>query len=145
MRLDLDAAISEEFDVDRMLPAPAQGAMAIQCRAGDRDLILRLSTLNHAPTRQAVDAERAMLHELGGGCSVPVGAVARVDAAGIHLTGAAFSLQSLPPARARQIGSDPEEVGKLAAAELMARGAGPILEEFQKHIGQSPLLAGEQS
>jgi len=142
VRLGLDGHISEEFDFDRMLPAPAQGAMAIQCRADDRDLILRLSVLNHMPTRQAVDAERAMLHELGGGCSVPVGGLAYVDAIGIHLTSAAFSLQALPPARSKQVGSIPENVGKYAAAELMAHGAGAILEEFQKQI--TPIMAGDQ-
>src|SRR6185436_11291995 len=140
----LDGNISEEFTFDRMLPAPAQGAMAIQCRADDRDLIWRLSVLNHMPTRQAVDAERAMLHELGGGCSVPVGGLAHVDSIGIHLTAAAFSLQSLPPARSKQVGANPENVGKHAAAELMAHGAGAILEEFQKHIDQSPMMAGDQ-
>jgi hydroxymethylbilane synthase len=134
VRLGLDHAISEEFDVDRMLPAPAQGALAIQCRADDRDLILRLSVLNHAPTRRAVDAERAMLHELGGGCSVPVGAIAVVDDDGITLTGGAFSLQALPPARANYTGFDPHEVGKRAAAQLIAHGAGAILAEFQKGI-----------
>jgi hydroxymethylbilane synthase len=142
MRLELGEAITETFELDRMLPAPAQGAMAIQCREEDRDLILRLSVLNHLSSRLAVDAERAMLHELGGGCSVPVGGVATVDGSGIHLTAAAFSLQSLPPARAEQVGSEPEEVGKRAAAELIACGAGPILEGFQKQI--EPIMAGEQ-
>ena len=132
VRLELDGAITEVFTVDRMLPAPAQGAMAIQCRADDRDLILRLSVLNHLPTRQAVNAERAMLHELGGGCSVPVGGVATVNDNGIHLTSAAFSLQSLPAARSSQTGSIPDEVGKRAAAELIAHGAHAILAEFQK-------------
>jgi hydroxymethylbilane synthase len=141
IRLELQEAITEEFALSRMLPAPAQGALAIQCRAGDRELILRLSVLNHALTRQAVDAERAMLHELGGGCSVPVGAAATVDAAGIHLTGAVFSLQSLPPARTKQVGSQPEDVGKRAAAELIARGAGAILEEFQKHVEGSEIMS----
>jgi hydroxymethylbilane synthase len=144
VRLELDQSITEEFSVDRMVPAPAQGAMAIQCRAADRDLILRLSVLNHLPTRRAVDAERAMLHELGGGCSVPVGGLAVVDDSGIHLTAAAFSLQSLPPARAKQSGSDPEEVGKRAAAELIAAGAAAILTEFHKHIGEPEIMAGEQ-
>jgi hydroxymethylbilane synthase len=144
VRLELDRAITQEFTIDQMLPAPAQGAMAIQCREADRDLILRLSALNHEPTRRAVDAERAMLHELGGGCSVPVGAVARADANGILLIGGAFSLQSLPPARASQSGSNPEEVGRQAAAELMTRGAAAILQEFEKLIIQSPALAGGQ-
>lgn len=134
VRLGLDHAISEEFDLDRMLPAPAQGALAIQCRAEDRDLILRLSVLDHAPTRQAVDAERAMLHALGGGCSVPVGGIATVNGSDVHLRSAAFSLQSLPPVRSTQIGSNPEEVGKRAAAELIAGGADAILAEFQKSI-----------
>jgi hydroxymethylbilane synthase len=138
VRLALDGAITEQFDLNRMLPAPAQGAMAVQCRENDCDLIELLSVLNHVPTRRAVDAERTMLHELGGGCSVPVGGLATVDKSGIHLIAGAFSLQSLPPARAMQVGTQPDEVGKRAAAELMARGAGAILEEF------GPIMAGEQ-
>ena len=144
VRLGLDAAISEVFDIDRMLPAPAQGAMAIQCRASDRELILRLSVLNHAATRMAVDTERAMLHELGGGCSVPVGALARVDEHGVHLAGAAFSLASLAPIRVQRSGTDPDEVGRRAAGDLMALGAGAILEEFQKHVEPSAIPAGGQ-
>jgi hydroxymethylbilane synthase len=142
VRLELDAHISEVFSIDRMLPAPAQGAMAIQCRAADRDLILRLSVLNHDTTARAVAAERAMLHELGGGCSVPVGGNARIEGNNVVLQAAAFSLQSLPAARATAAGVDPEEVGKRAAAELLARGARDILEEFQKTI--TPMMAGEQ-
>jgi hydroxymethylbilane synthase len=143
VRLELDAAISEVFTIARMLPAPAQGAMAIQCRAGERDLILRLSALNHEPTRRAVDAERAMLHALGGGCSVPVGGLAHVTDAGVDLTAGAFSLAANPPVRARQIGSDPIEVGKRAAHDLITRGADLILAEFHKHVQASPALAGE--
>ena len=139
VRLGLGQAITQEFTHEQMLPAPAQGAMAIQCRADDRELILRLSVLNHAPTRLAVDAERAMLHELGGGCSVPVGGLATLEGNDIHLSAAAFSLQSLPPARAQMVGATPEEVGKRAAAGLVARGAGEILKEFQKHIEEFPI------
>lgn len=143
VRLSLAAAISEVFTSEQMLPAPAQGAMAIQCRAGDRDLILRLSVLNHAPTRRAVEAERAMLHALGGGCSVPVGALAHVDAAGIYLTSGVFSLAANPPVRAWQYGVDPVEVGQRAAHDLVSRGAGAILAEFHKHVRQSPAFVGE--
>lgn len=142
MRLDLDSAITQAFTLDQMLPAPAQGALAIQCREGDRDLRLRLSVLDHVATRRAVDAERAMLHALGGGCSVPVGGLAVADANHVHLTGGAFSLSGRPPVRTQQRGTDPLAVGKRAADELMARGAGAILEEFGKQVG--PALAGEQ-
>jgi len=144
VRLGLDAAISEVFDIERMLPAPAQGAMAIQCRASDGELMLRLSALEDAPTRRAVDAERAMLHALGGGCSVPVGALARVEGAGVHLAGAAFSLASPAAVRVQRSGTDPLELGRRAAADLMALGAGAILEEFQKHVEPPAIAAGGQ-
>lgn len=138
VRLGLDAAISEVFSSDRMLPAPAQGAMAIQCRAADRDLMRRLSALNHDPTRRAVDAERAMLHALGGGCSVPVGALAHIDGAEIDLTSGAFSLAANPPVRARRVGTDPIEVGKRAADDLISRGAAAILAEFREPLPTAP-------
>jgi hydroxymethylbilane synthase len=144
VRLELDAAISENFATEQVLPAPAQGAMAIQCRADDRDLILRLSALNHGPTHRAVDAERAMLHALGGGCSVPVGGLAVASDAGIHLDAGVFSLNGLAPVRTRQTGAYPEEVGKRAAHDLIARGADAILAEFQKQVQSSPAaLVGE--
>jgi hydroxymethylbilane synthase len=143
-RLELDAAISEIFTADRMLPAPAQGAMAIQCRADDRDLILRLSALNHGPTRRAVDAERAMLHTLGGGCSVPVGGLAIASDAGIHLTAGVFSLDDNPPVRTTETGAYPEEVGQRAAHDLMARGADAILAEFSASFRGAGLPEGDR-
>ena len=141
VRLELDAAITEVFATERMLPAPAQGAMAIQCRAADRDLILRLAALDHAPTRVAIDAERAMLHALGGGCAVPVGGLAQIDGTAIHLTSGAFSLAANPPVRSTQAGVDPLEVGKRAAHDLVTRGADAILAEFHKHLRQSTFSA----
>jgi hydroxymethylbilane synthase len=135
-RLELAAAITEVFSIDRVLPAPAQGAMAVQCRAEDRDLILRLSALNHDATRRAVEAERTMLHELGGGCSVPVGAVATIEADVIHLDGGVFSQTSLRAVRVKLAGTDPQEVGKRAAAALIDRGAAAILAEEKGLITQ---------
>lgn len=129
VRLGLDAAISQVFAIDEMLPAPAQGAIAVQCRAADRDLILRLSTLNHEPTRRAVDAERAMLHALGGGCSVPVGATATIEGSTIALTGAVFSQRRQPAIRVSLAGADPMELGTRAAGALLERGAAELLAE----------------
>lgn len=131
VRLGLDAAISEIFSIDRMLPAPAQGAMAIQCRAADKELILRLSALNHEPTRRAVEAERTMLHTLGGGCSVPVGAVAAIHADEIRMDGAVFSQQQKNAIRVQVSGRDPVDVGRRAADALIERGAAAILAEEQ--------------
>lgn len=66
--------VAEHFDVDTMVPAVGQGTVAIECRVGDettRDLV---SSIDHAPSRSAVERERAFLAELGSGCSLPVGA-----------------------------------------------------------------------
>lgn len=128
-RLALDGAISEVFSVDRVLPAPAQGAMVVQCRAADRGLLLRLSALNHQPTRLAVDAERTMLHVLGGGCSVPVGAISMLVGDVIHLDGGVFSQLSQRAVRVKLAGSDPVDVGTRAATALIDRGAAAILAE----------------
>jgi len=66
--------VAEHLDVDTMVPAVGQGTVAIECRVGDettRDLV---SSIDHAPSRSAVERERAFLAELGSGCSLPVGA-----------------------------------------------------------------------
>ena len=61
-----------------MLPAPAQGALAVECRIDDADLVELLAALDHAPTRAAVTAERALLATLEAGCSAPVAACAEL-------------------------------------------------------------------
>ncbi len=135
-RLGLDHAITDVFPIITMLPAPAQGAMAVQCRQADGDLLRQLSALNHDVTRQAVDAERTMLHVLGGGCSVPVGALATVADGQIHLEGGVFSQQSPVGVRVSIDGSDPVDVGTRAAATLIERGADRILAEEKGLIAQ---------
>lgn len=128
-RLGLTAAITETFSTSRMLPAPAQGALAVQCRASDVDVCRRLAVLDEPAARQAVDAERAVLHALGGGCSVPVGAIAIASAAGIHLTAGVFGLHTRSAIRLEVAGTDATVLGHLAAARLVEQGAGGILAE----------------
>ncbi len=127
VRLGLDTAITETFPIERMVPAPAQGALAIQCRAADVDVQRRLRVLDDAATRSAVDAERTMLHVLGGGCSVPVGALATAAAGGLALTGAVFDLSSGAALRVFLTGADSTALGQLAAARLIELGAGELL------------------
>ncbi|MFF7634072.1 hydroxymethylbilane synthase [Kitasatospora sp. NPDC008050] len=78
-RLGRSAEISEHLEPELMLPAPGQGALAIECRADDPELAAALGALDHAPTRAAVVAERALLAALEAGCSAPVAALARVS------------------------------------------------------------------
>ncbi len=75
-RLGRLAEATELLDPSLMLPAPAQGALAVECRAEDDELVEILGRLDHAPTRAAVTAERALLAVLEAGCSAPVGALA---------------------------------------------------------------------
>jgi hydroxymethylbilane synthase len=131
-RLGLTRHITEVFTLDRVLPAPAQGALAVQCRTGDRVLSGLLAALDHAETRRAVDAERALLHALGGGCSVPVGAIATADSGELSLSAGVFSMDGAQSIRTSARGSDPILLGEAAARRLLALGAGAILEAFEK-------------
>src|SRR5262249_41929797 len=75
-RLGLGEAVTELLDPTVMLPAPAQGALAVECRADDTELVQRLAALDHPASRAAASAERALLATLEAGCSAPLGALA---------------------------------------------------------------------
>lgn len=139
-RLGLEDRATEIFPVDAILPAPAQGALAIQVRAGDRALADRLAALENPDVRRAVAAEREMLHQLRGGCSVPVGAHARAEGGRLVLDGGVFAVDGGRALRTRVEGDDPAAVGAEAARRLLADGAAAILEE----LARAPRLAWER-
>ncbi len=134
-RLD---AVTETLEPVQMLPAPAQGALAVECRAGDTALVEMLAELDDADTRAAVTAERILLAELEAGCSAPVGAIAEVVES-IDEDGNVFDELSLRACVAALDGSDvirasgigtPErarELGLSVAAELFELGARELL------------------
>ena len=130
MRLGLDSFISEVLSIERVLPAPAQGALAIQCRAGDLSLRTLLRNLDDEPTRRAVRAERGLLHALRGGCSIPVGALAVCVGSRISLTAGVFGVSSGASVRVEDKGTDPDRLADRVARALVAKGARQILEEF---------------
>jgi len=133
VRLGLDRHITEVFPVDRMLPAPAQGALAIQCRERDAWIVENLARLDDPATRRTVAAERAVLHALGGGCSVPVGAVAVArDGGALGLTAGVFSMDGLSSSWTNLIGEEPLALGEAAARQLLSAGARTILAAFEK-------------
>ncbi len=86
IRIGLDGAITELLDADVFLPAPGQGALAVECRAADAAETAGLLELDHLPTRLAVTAERALLSALEAGCAAPVGALGTVSDNGAVLT-----------------------------------------------------------
>jgi len=87
-RLGIDVPDHARLPFDLMLPAPAQGALALQVRPDDGDLRAALATIDHAPTRVAVDAERALLRRIGGGCLAPLGALGEVTGGTLRLRAA---------------------------------------------------------
>jgi hydroxymethylbilane synthase len=76
--------------IEEMLPAPGQGAVAIECRADDRETRTLLAGIHHAPTALCVHAERSLLHELGGGCHLPLGTKALIEGGEIVLLAGLF-------------------------------------------------------
>ncbi len=128
IRLGLDKHVTEWISTDVMLPAPGQAAMAVQCRADDASTLELLRPLEDASTRKAVTAERAFLSGLGGGCAVPVAALAQVTEA-IRLTGLVASADGTRIIRVASEGADAEELGKQLANEALAKGAATILAE----------------
>ncbi len=114
---------------DMMLPAPGQGAIAVQCRATDEAILGKLALLNHEPTRQAVLAERAFLTGLGGGCSVPIGALGEIEGNTLTLRGVVADLSGQQVIRLIQQGTPTEAVaiGHELARQALAQGARQIL------------------
>ncbi|MBA3490193.1 MAG: hydroxymethylbilane synthase [Longispora sp.] len=128
-RLGRAAEITETLDPTVMLPAPAQGALAVECRIGDPELVEALQTLDDPATRAAVTAERTLLAALEAGCSAPVAGLAEVTNREIYLRGAVFSPDGAIAFRLSGTGTltDAEEVGRRLAADLLAEGANTVL------------------
>jgi hydroxymethylbilane synthase len=87
-RLGIKVPDEARLSLDLMLPAPAQGALALQVRAGDTELRRRVAKADHPPTRIAVEAERALLRRVGGGCLAPLGALGEVTRETLRLRAA---------------------------------------------------------
>lgn len=129
-RLGLTDRVAEALDADVMLPQVGQGALAVECRSDDDELVRALATIEHVPSRHAVDAERAFLAELAGGCDVPCGAHATVAGDGtVALDAVLASVDGTTVLRARVEGDDRFAVGQSAARQLLDTAGGRALLE----------------
>ncbi len=129
-RLDLDQHVTEWLSLDMMLPAPGQGALAVQCRADDQTTLDLLAKLEEDSTRKCVTAERAFLSGLGGGCAVPVAAYAqmiREQRLEISLTGLVISPDGKMVIRVTGQGTEPLKLGQQLAQQALTEGASEIL------------------
>jgi len=129
-RLGLRDRASEVLDAERMLPQAAQGALGVECRVDDARTHARCVAIDDRAAHLAVRAERAYLAELGGGCTLPCGALARAAADGdIVLDALLASSDGRLVLRTRVEGTDPVEVGSLAARDLLdAKGGRDLLD-----------------
>jgi hydroxymethylbilane synthase len=129
-RLGKRELIKETISIDTMCPAAGQGALAIEIRAGDSDTAEHITFLDNASARAETTCERAMLNKLGGGCQVPIGALAEVRGQRLHLTGVVARPDGREVLRAIRDGTDPIQLGEAVGVLLLQAGADVILREM---------------
>jgi hydroxymethylbilane synthase len=134
-RLD---AVTQVFEPEEMLPAPGQGALAVECRSDQPDLAALLARAGDAATRAAVTAERSLLAALEAGCSAPVGGYAAgTDGLRLRAVVVAADGETALRASAGAPAAEAERLGREVAAELLRRGAGrytAVSAEIAGHI-----------
>lgn len=132
-RLGLESRITARLDRSVCLPAVGQGVIGIECRADDSRTVAALRTLDHAPTRIAVEAERAFSRRLGGSCQSPIAAFAEVDGTRLTLDGLVAEPDGSLLLRERIVGeaAAAEELGEELAERVLAAGAGELLQRLR--------------
>ncbi len=130
-RLGFDERISARLTPPQWLPAPAQAAVAVECRGDDERVQALFAALDDAPTRRCVEAERAMNRALHGSCHVPVAAFAQEEGGQLWLQGLVGSAADgrIVRAEARGPAMDPDTLGRQVAGLLLDAGAGELLAQ----------------
>ncbi|MBA2173426.1 hydroxymethylbilane synthase [Halobacillus locisalis] len=131
-----DDVVTEYLEPDVCVPAVGQGALAIQCRENDSELRGFLMKLNHEYTEATVKAERKFLHDLNGGCQVPIGGYAYRKGDELVLTGLVGNPDGTTILQETATGTDPLEVGKEVADRLKAQGAQEIVDKAKEEYDQ---------
>jgi hydroxymethylbilane synthase len=130
-RLGVTPPHSAPLGIDVMVPAPGQGALALQARADDVATLTALAPLDHFESRVALEAERSLMWRIGGSCALPLGALAMVDGARIEMLAVVISPDGSRVARVEVVSDSPEGAASLATKELIAEGAEEILEALE--------------
>jgi hydroxymethylbilane synthase len=132
LRLGLENEIAEYFDPKTFIPAPGQGAIAVECRTDDDELRLKLRRIHHDESAQAVLAERAFLKALGGSCTLPLGAYCEVEQYQMRLHGYLSDVAGDMLIMDRGVApiGYPDQLGETLAQRFMTYGAKRILEKI---------------
>lgn len=137
-RLGWHERITQVLSPEISLHAVGQGALGIECRADDPDILQLVGVLNHLPTALRCRAERAMLRSLEGGCQVPIGVNSCFDDDTLYLQAVVASLDGKHLIRAEHTGParEPEAAGVTLAGKLRANGAQAVLDQIFQTVGR---------
>jgi hydroxymethylbilane synthase len=137
-RLGKQHLIREMLSPEVMCPSAGQGALAIEIRAGDSEVRQQLTFLDDLDGRATTTCERALLNSMGGGCQVPVGALAEVRDGKLHLNAVVAKPDGSEVLRGTGEGSDPVALGESVGSSLLARGGRAILQQVYGHSVSVP-------
>ncbi|MBH9967073.1 hydroxymethylbilane synthase [[Bacillus] enclensis] len=127
--------VTEFLDPDLCLPAVGQGALSIECREDDRELMDLLHRFSDEETTKTVTAERAFLHKMEGGCQVPIAGFAELkDSGEVALTGLVASPDGHTIYKEYMTGTDPESVGEKVAESLTELGAKALIDSVKEEL-----------
>ncbi len=124
-----DEMVTQFFEPDVCVPAVGQGALAIECREDDKELLELLTMINDDYTEKTVTAERTLLHLLNGGCQTPIGGYAHLEKDEVVLTAFVSTSDGKKVLKEIVRGNDPYQVGKVAAEKLKAQGAQKMVDD----------------
>ncbi len=132
VRLEMEDRIRQRIDSSIMLPAVGQGAIGLEARAGDDEILALLASLNHSDTADRIRAERALNHRLQGGCQVPIASYATLDGDSLHLRALVGEPDGSEIVSGEITGhrSEAESLGVELGDDLLARGAKGILDRL---------------
>ena len=128
-RLGKRELVQQVLPADIMCPAAGQGALAVEIRRGDSDTRHHVSFLDDSAARAMTACERALLNKLGGGCQVPIGALAEIRPDCLHLRAVVATPDGTKLLREARDGSDAVELGNCVGEALLRGGGGAILQE----------------
>lgn len=128
-RLGFDAEVTEVFSTEQMLPAVGQGALGIECRNDDEELLALLRGIDHPETRTRVEAERAFLRTIQGGCQVPLGTATQIGEGKVHLQAIVLRPDGSRWIEESHVGpaAEANQVGQELARRMLALGAAELI------------------
>lgn len=129
--------VTEFLDPTICLPAVGQGALGIECREDDKELVELLAHINDAKTARTVAAERSFLHTVEGGCQVPIAGYAQLESDGeVTLTALVASPDGKTIFKETIKGNDPVAIGKQVAEKMLSEGAKEVLDKVKEELDQ---------